>query len=192
MLQAGELGRGSTWGALALRCHLTNPQENPNHLLLPWELEFCVSGMQKHRNTQERASRQSEKDLLFGPLTCRRHDKPVKAREGSSGGVKEAPVLGIPMKTSCFCSSVFRTNMTPSSPREVVHPGEIAFDSEKASSSPPAAWRGRALLLWRPTPAGRVLRCFRGLRPGEKGDWGAHVLALNVILGPQSRKLPEP
>lgn len=91
VLQAGELGRGSTWGALALRCHLTNLQENPNHLLLPRELEFCVSGMQKHRDTQERASGQSEKDLLFGPLTCGQHDKPVKPREGSSGGVREAP-----------------------------------------------------------------------------------------------------
>lgn len=43
---------------------------------------------------------------LGGPLIHRRHDKPVKSREGSSEGVREASVLGIQMKTSCLCSSL--------------------------------------------------------------------------------------
>lgn len=38
----------------------------------------------------------------------RRHDKPARPREGSSGDVREDPVLGIQMKTSYFCSSVFQ------------------------------------------------------------------------------------
>lgn len=115
--RGGMWRRGrSTWGALGRLCHLTNPQENPHSPSLPWELEFCLSRMQKHRGTQELASRLSEEDL-FGPLTCGRHDKPVKSREGSSGGMREAPVLRIPMKSFCFCSSVFQDKHDPLQPR---------------------------------------------------------------------------
>lgn len=110
-LQGGEGHAGGerrARGALGRACHLTNPQETPRYPLGPWGLEFCLSGMQKHRDTQGLASRLSEEDLLFGPVTCRAHDKPEKSREGSSGDVREAPVLRIPMKSSCFCSSVFQ------------------------------------------------------------------------------------
>ena len=60
-----RLGRGEgcaaavrrrTWwkepeGSAGLPCHLTKPQKNRRYLLLPLELEFCLSGMQPHAGT---------------------------------------------------------------------------------------------------------------------------------------------
>lgn len=69
-------------------------------ILFIWDAAACGDWPQ---GCQGRAS-----TALGGPLICKRHDKPVKSREGSNEGVREASVLGFQMKTSCFGSSLFQ------------------------------------------------------------------------------------
>lgn len=52
---------GRTWGepvgSTGLLCHLTNPQENPHHLLRLLELECYLFGMQPHTGSRLKAVR---------------------------------------------------------------------------------------------------------------------------------------
>lgn len=176
-------------GALALLCRLTNPQENPNHPMLPWELELCVSGMQKHRDTQELASRLAEEDL-FDPLTCRPQDKAAKSRDGSSGGVREA-LCSEPQRTPPVSAPLCSGQTRPRAAQQRWLTQENGFGTpRRLPALLPQDGEGglccfgdqlRLARLCNQTGPGRGT-CQE--RPGEVGDWGAHMLALNLILGP--------
>lgn len=104
--------------------------------------------------------------------TWRRNDKPVKSREGSSGDVREAPVLRIQMKTT----SVFQNKHDSRQPergwRWLAWKNDSGTQRRKASALVQQGWRWRALLLWKPPPGKNLAEIRPALARGIfQGTW---------------------